>query len=187
MRIIAGRLKGRGIKAPPGKGTRPLLSRLRQSLFDILSPRLPDAEVLDCFAGTGIFGFEALSRGAAGVTAIELDSRAARIIEGNARGLGLGAAYALRRGDARHVVGDLHREGRTFSVIFVAPPYHQGLAGEMLPLIDQTDLVPPEGIVVVQYDRAEVPQAPMMLERLACADQRDYGRTHFHFYTRIVE
>src|SRR5580698_1630156 len=76
MRIIAGKHRGRNLLAPEGDVTRPVTDRVKQSLFDILSPLLPEAKVYDCFAGTGSMGLECLSRGAAAVTFFEADRSA---------------------------------------------------------------------------------------------------------------
>ncbi|HEX2971347.1 MAG TPA: RsmD family RNA methyltransferase, partial [Tepidisphaeraceae bacterium] len=76
MRIIAGEFRGRKLLSPEGDTTRPITDRVKQSLFDILTPLLPEAVVYDCFSGTGSMGLEALSRGAAQATFFEADRSA---------------------------------------------------------------------------------------------------------------
>ena len=88
MRVIAGRFRGRQIHAPPGMTTRPTTDRARQAIFNILGP-LDGLNVIDCFAGSGALGIEALSRGAARATFVETDRAAVRAIEDNLRRLGL--------------------------------------------------------------------------------------------------
>src|SRR5256885_17005327 len=83
MGVIAGRLKGRRLKAPTWEGLRPTSDKLRETLFNILAPRIAGARVLDAYAGTGALGIEALSRGAASVTFVEQDRRAQALVEGN--------------------------------------------------------------------------------------------------------
>src|SRR5207248_9150143 len=83
MRIIAGSLKGRRLNAPTWAGLRPTSDKLRETLFNILAPRVAGARVLDGYAGTGAIGIEAMSRGAASVTFVETDRRAQRLIEEN--------------------------------------------------------------------------------------------------------
>ena len=83
MRIIAGTLKGRRLEAPDWDGLRPTSDRLRETLFNVLAPRIRGARVLDGYAGTGAVGIEALSRGAAHVTFVERDPRAVALIEAN--------------------------------------------------------------------------------------------------------
>ena len=76
MRIIAGTLKGRRLDAPSWDGLRPTSDKLRETLFNVLAPRIAEASFLDAYAGTGAVGIEALSRGAATVTFVEADRRA---------------------------------------------------------------------------------------------------------------
>src|SRR5918996_2883423 len=99
MRVIAGRLKGRRLKAPAWEGLRPTSDKLRETLFNILAPRIDGARVLDGFAGTGAVGIEALSRGAAHVTFIEADRRAVALIEDNLAACGGGADYTIENRD----------------------------------------------------------------------------------------
>src|SRR5580765_2543999 len=83
MRVIAGRYKGRRLKTPTWKGLRPTSDKLRETLFNILAPRIEGARVLDGYAGTGAVGIEALSRGAAHVTFVDRDRRALQLIGEN--------------------------------------------------------------------------------------------------------
>src|SRR3954467_4968548 len=99
MRVIAGRFKGRRLKAPTWEGLRPTSDKLRETLFNILAPRIAGARVLDGFAGTGAIGIEALSRGAAHVTFVETDRRAAALIDGNLQACGIDDGYTIERAD----------------------------------------------------------------------------------------
>lgn len=98
MRIIAGSHKGRRLDAPAWEGLRPTSDRLRETLFNVLAPRIEGARVLDGYAGTGAVGIEALSRGAAHVTFVERDPRAIKLIEANLERCGIAQARR-RRGD----------------------------------------------------------------------------------------
>src|SRR6266436_6440031 len=97
MRVIAGSLKGRRLKAPSWDGLRPTSDKLRETLFNILAPRIEGALVLDGFAGTGAVGLEAISRGAEHVTFVEADRRATALIEGNLAGCGVTSGYTIER------------------------------------------------------------------------------------------
>src|SRR5918993_1835536 len=99
MRVIAGQFKGRRLKAPTWEGVRPTSDKLRETLFNILSPRIDGARVVDGFAGTGAIGIEALSRGAAHVTFIEKDRRAAQLIQQNVSACGIERGFAIECGD----------------------------------------------------------------------------------------
>src|SRR5687767_13038449 len=104
MRIIAGTHKGRTLKTPKWDGLRPTSDKLRETLFNILAPRVSGARVLDVFAGTGAVALEALSRGAAGATCVERDRRAARLIEENAALCGEANRCAIIRDDVERVL-----------------------------------------------------------------------------------
>src|SRR5215468_963287 len=100
MRIIAGSLKGRRLKSPSWEGLRPTSDRLRETLFNVLAPRVEGARVLDVFAGTGALGFEAMSRGASHVVFVEAERRATAAIAATAKDWGVEADYTIHAGDA---------------------------------------------------------------------------------------
>src|SRR5438477_10186799 len=89
MRIIAGKFRGRKILPPEGEATRPITDRVKQSLFDILTPRIEGSRVYDCFAGTGSMGLESLSRGAASSVFFERDREALKLLRENIDELGV--------------------------------------------------------------------------------------------------
>jgi len=99
MRVIAGAYKGRRLVTPKGATTRPTADQVRTALLDTLGPWLPDARLLDLFAGAGGVGLEALSRGAAHVTFVERDRRALDALAENIRTLDLGSRTHVARGD----------------------------------------------------------------------------------------
>src|SRR5207247_5129937 len=100
MRVIAGSLKGRRLKAPDWEGLRPTSDKLRETLFNVLAPRIAGARVLDAYAGTGAVGIEALSRGAREVTFIERDARARALIAENLAHCGVASGYTVVGADA---------------------------------------------------------------------------------------
>jgi 16S rRNA (guanine966-N2)-methyltransferase len=121
MRVIAGRFKGRRLKAPSWDGLRPTSDKLRETLFNILAPRMEGARVVDGYAGTGAVGIEAISRGAAHVTFIENDRRAVALIEDNLRSCGVDGGYTIQRGDVATVLPGLG--SNAFDLILLDPPY----------------------------------------------------------------
>jgi len=122
MRVIAGSLKGRRLKAPTWEGLRPTSDKLRETLFNILAPRIVGARVLDGYAGTGAVGIEALSRGAASVTFVENDRRAEALIAENLAHCGVTSGYAIIRGHVERALVDLRHAPR-FDFVFLDPPY----------------------------------------------------------------
>src|SRR5437660_5021030 len=121
MRVIAGTLGGRRLKAPPGRGTRPTSDRVREALFSMLGP-LEGANVLDLFAGTGALGIEALSRGARRAVFVERDAGVAKVLQGNLTALGIGPESAeLRRLDARAALESARAHQETYDLLFIDP------------------------------------------------------------------
>src|SRR5262245_10345290 len=121
MRVIAGALKGRRLKAPTWNGLRPTSDKLRETLFNILAPRIVGARVLDGFAGTGAIGIEALSRGAAHVTFVEQDRRAQALIADTPAHCGVADGYAMIRASVSRALADLRDEA--FDIMIFDPPY----------------------------------------------------------------
>jgi 16S rRNA (guanine(966)-N(2))-methyltransferase RsmD len=130
MRIIAGLLRSRSLQAPSGLNTRPTSDRLRETLFNVLAPRIEGARFLDLYAGSGAVGLEALSRGAARVEFVEKASAALRVLSGNLERLGLAAS---RETAGFHIhaaaVGAFLRKAAAaqkrepYDVLFLDPPY----------------------------------------------------------------
>ena len=172
MRIVGGDLRGRTVHAAPGRSTRPTADRVRQSVFDLLGQRCDGLRVLDLYAGTGAFAFEALSRGAAQATLVEQDAKAVQVIQRNADELGLVARCTVLRQDVARALPDLH--GR-YDLVFSDPPYALRAAQPTLDLLAARELVAPGGRVVLERDRREPrPQAPAGFE---IGDERHYGDT----------
>jgi len=125
MRIIAGSLRSRTLVAPPGLATRPTSDRLRETLFNVLAPRIQGAAFLDLYAGSGAVGIEALSRGAARVEFVERAPAALKVLRGNLEKLGLTAGFRIHAASVgvtlRRAVETPKRE--RYEVLFLDPPY----------------------------------------------------------------
>lgn len=122
MRIISGIHKSRTLKTPTWAGLRPTSDRLRETLFNILAPRLPGARVLDLYAGTGAVALEALSRGAVGAVCVESNRRAQALIEQNRAHLGEEARCMIVRDGAERALR-APIPGGPFDIVFLDPPY----------------------------------------------------------------
>lgn len=171
MRIIAGSLKGRRLKTPRWEGLRPTSDKLRETLFNVLAPRLAGARVLDLYAGTGALGLEAISRGAAFTCFVEQDRRAQALILENARLCGVEERCAIIRANVARGLREL-RDGRIlspfdpFDIILLDPPYGVDPAVAL----DGVDTVlAADGLVVLE--RAKRTPAPEAAGRLI--KQRD--------------
>jgi 16S rRNA (guanine(966)-N(2))-methyltransferase RsmD len=149
MRVIAGSLKGRRLKAPAWDGLRPTSDKLRETLFNVLAPRIAGARVLDGYAGTGALGIEAMSRGAVSATFVDRDPRAQALIEENLGHCGLIGCVIIRASVAR-AFDDLQRAHSSFDLILLDPPYDEATA-EIVAAA--TPLVAPNGMVVLEHAR----------------------------------
>jgi 16S rRNA (guanine966-N2)-methyltransferase len=172
MRVIAGRLGGRRLKAPPGRRTRPTSDRVREALFAMLGD-LEGARALDLFAGSGALGIEALSRGAERAVFVERDALAVRVLRENLAALGLSPAAAeVRHGEALRALQSARERKETYDLIFIDPPYGQArdLGSELSALLPP--LLTPGARIVVESDR----RAPLALSA-EIERQRRYGDT----------
>ncbi|ACV68960.1 16S rRNA (guanine(966)-N(2))-methyltransferase RsmD [Desulfohalobium retbaense] len=178
MRIISGIYKGRQIATTSGPGYRPATLKVREALFSMLEARgvtWPEARVLDLFAGSGSLAFEALSRGAATACVVEKNRRAAGSISKTARSLG------LDRGQFQVVTGDvqrfLHRPVTTrYDVVFVDPPYGQGVLLPALETLTSSGWLAPEAFVVAEVE-AQLNPGPNTPAGLVMEVDRLYGQT----------
>ena len=149
MRVIAGSLKGRRLKTPAWDGLRPTSDKLRETLFNILAPRVAGARVLDGFAGTGAIGIEALSRGAAHATFIERDRRAQALIAENLAHCGVANdAYVIIRASVGRALADLH--AASFDIMIFDPPYDEQVDAVLAAAAER---LAPGGVLVLEHAR----------------------------------
>jgi 16S rRNA (guanine966-N2)-methyltransferase len=159
MRIIAGSLRSRTLAAPPGPATRPTSDRLRETLFNVLAPRIEGASFLDLYAGSGALGIEALSRGASRVVVVERDAAALAVLRANAGKLGIREGFRVQAGG----VSAFLRRGRPagslrFDLVFLDPPYDAaqeyaaalGLLGG-----GSSSLLAPRALVIAEHRRKQ--------------------------------
>jgi len=178
MRITGGEARGRVIHCPPGKEVRPTSSKMRQALFNILGERIVEARFLDIFAGTGLMGFEALSRGAASLTAVEQNKLMAQSIEQNADTFG----YALRVLQLDFKRAFFLLAGEKFDIVFADPPYKSGFANDIVAAVDELDLLKEDGVLVVEHQR--IHKLEVTTNRLSLWQTRPYGQSAFSFFNK---
>jgi 16S rRNA (guanine966-N2)-methyltransferase len=123
MRVIAGTYRSRPLAAPRGARTRPTSDRLRETLFNILAPRIAGARFIDLYAGTGAVGIEALSRGAEHVYFAERAAPAVAAIRANLKSLGIESGYTVEARAAAALLEQLARAGTVVDVVFLDPPW----------------------------------------------------------------
>ena len=126
MRIIAGTLRSRRLEAPAGLATRPTSDRLRETLFNVLAPRIRGVSFLDLYAGSGAVGMEALSRGAARVEFVEKAPVALKVLRGNLARLGLTAGFrihAVAVGAFLRRASASDQKPEHYELVFLDPPW----------------------------------------------------------------
>lgn len=189
MRIIAGQNRGLKLATPRGREVRPILDRVRESLFGILSDRVAEARIADLFAGTGVIGLEALSRGAESCMFVERDAACVATIRENARRARVDARCQVVRGDAFRVDDVLARLG-PFGLIFVDPPYrllrsprnHERVI-ELLARLGGPEVLRDEGTVVLRFPGDVT--VPGHAGPLTQVDRRHYGGMKLAFFRRL--
>jgi 16S rRNA (guanine966-N2)-methyltransferase len=179
IRIIGGQWRGRKLPVPNSAGLRPTTDRVRETLFNWLAPVIRDAHCLDCFAGSGALGLEALSRYAASATLLEYERPVAQQLEKNLALL-QGAGQVINT-NALHW---LAANGKPFDIVFLDPPFRQGLLAETVTLLEQHGWLADEAWIYVEAEAesaaADVP-ANWALYREKVA-----GQVAYRLYTRFI-
>ncbi len=149
MRVISGKARGRKLVSPEGLLTRPTTDRVKESIFNILSPYIPAQRVLDLFAGSGALGIEALSRGSAHCTFVEANKSAMATVKKNIELTRTEDSSSTVFGDSLSFLKSCH-DG--FDVIFLDPPYNTGLLQKSVELIRERNLLKPDGVILCESE-----------------------------------
>jgi 16S rRNA (guanine966-N2)-methyltransferase len=177
MRIIAGELGGRTFQTPRGHRTHPMSDKVRGALFNVLGD-IVGLSVLDAFAGSGGLAFEAASRGAKNVVAIDKDGPAHKVIEQNVKDLGLERQVKVIRANAGG--WSIHNMEKKFDVVLLDPPYDQLQFNLMQTLINRH--VKKGGLAVLSYPgNITVPE----FERVQLVSDKNYGDSQLVFYRKV--
>lgn len=172
MRVIAGEFRSRRLQSIPGDATRPTPDRLRETLFNILAPRIEGATFLDAYAGTGAVGIEALSRGARHAFFLEKNRAAVETIRQNLASLKVEARATVVPGPVLSALPNY-----AASIVFLDPPYDR--EGEYLAVLELLSAAPPELTVVQHSVRLELPAERGTLRRTRMVTQ---GNNALSFY-----
>ena len=179
MRIIAGKHRGRKLKAVAGMKTRPTADRVKEAVFSAIDGRLWDVRFLDVFGGTASITLEAVSRGAKEAVIIEKDPDALKVIRDNIKACQEEHAVRVLGQDVLQALKALAKKGQQFDVIYIDPPYQAGLYEKILALIAEGGLLAPGGIILCESAK----NTSLMLENsLFCIyKERLYGDTKISF------
>ncbi|NNK13779.1 MAG: 16S rRNA (guanine(966)-N(2))-methyltransferase RsmD [Desulfofustis sp.] len=190
MRIISGSAKGRKLFSPKhgNSAIRPTSDRAREALFSIIGNRVVDCSALDLFAGTGAFGCEALSRGAAEATFVDKSRVSLGLINKNITLIpgGPGKSKIIISDLTNGISGNcLSKLGENrFDLIFADPPYLTDLSLEILSSLDNSAVLSSNPLIIIEERKNFEP--PARLNKLYLSDRRSYGESSFYFYNLSV-
>jgi len=178
MRITGGEARGRLVESPDGLSVRPTASKIRQAIFNILAKHVGQARFLDVFAGTGLIGIEAMSRGAASLVAIEQNRQMVKAIEQSLKTLGY---------EGEVICADYQRALSTlppaqFDIIYVDPPYKTNFPTQAVEAVERYDLLDSAGVLVVEHARSyKFLENWQLLRKIDC---REYGQSAISFFAK---
>jgi len=177
IRLIGGQWRGRKLPVPDSPGLRPTTDRVRETLFNWLAPSMVDARCLDCFAGSGALGLEALSRYAARATLLEVERGVAQQLQKNLATLKAGNAQVVNT----NTLAFLAQTGTPHDIVFVDPPFRKGLLEETLTLLESNGWLADDAMIYVESEvENDLPPVPVswQLHREKIAGQVAYRLYH---------
>jgi len=186
LRIIAGQWKGRKLLSPEDKFIRPTSDKVKEGVFSSLAPIVPDAVVVDLFAGTGNLGLEALSRGAQRVYFGDVSAESMALTRKNIKLCGAQEQSVCFQGDWKRVLNRVADEAAgKVDLIFLDPPYMGDFYEDCLEEISRLKLLAEDGIIMAEHDKhVELPETIADLEVIR---ERRYGHIHVKYYSTINE
>ncbi|MCE0844629.1 16S rRNA (guanine(966)-N(2))-methyltransferase [Buttiauxella sp. A2-C1_F] len=181
IRIIGGQWRGRKLPVPDSPGLRPTTDRVRETLFNWLAPTMVDATVLDCFAGSGALGLEALSRYASRATLLEMDRNVSQQLQKNLATLKATNGKVVNT----NTLNFLSQSGEPHSIVFVDPPFRKGLLDDTLALLESNGWLADEALIYVESEVENgTPTVPVSwsLHREKVA-----GQVAYRLYSREIQ
>lgn len=180
IRIIGGQWRGRKLSVLDSEGLRPTTDRVRETLFNWLAPWLPQANCLDCYAGSGALGIEALSRYAAQVTLIEKETHVARQLQKNIQSLNT-SQLTLHRADTLQFLTQ-SRPVAPFNIVFIDPPFRRGLLEHTIQLLESNHWLAEDAVI---YTENEVEQGiPTVPANWILHREKIAGQVCYRLYRR---
>ncbi|MDR3568174.1 MAG: 16S rRNA (guanine(966)-N(2))-methyltransferase RsmD [Syntrophobacteraceae bacterium] len=183
MRIIAGACGGRRLHAPKSSKIRPTIDKVREAVFSIISEHVPDARVLDLFAGTGAMGLEALSRRAKFCCFVDNGAEALRLVRENISLCDAGDRSRILQGTVASTIRRLESEKELFDIVFLDPPYGQGYVEKTIQIVGA---VARPGALLVSEQHVKDAQRPILDPAWQKDRERRYGDTLIVIYSRLA-
>ena len=173
MRITAGKFKNKQIKTIDSDLIRPTLSKIRESLYNVLQTKINDAVFLDLFAGSGIVGIEAASRGAKEVIFIEKNIKHYKLLKTNINGIDF--EHKTLNADAIKIIESF--DEKKFDIIFSDPPYKTDLNKKVIEIVNRKNLLKEDGLLVIECDKSETFEEELEKTQFEIIKEKTYGDT----------
>lgn len=180
MRVVAGTKKGHPLQAVPGKGTRPTVDKVKESIFNVIGPYFDGGIILDLYAGTGGLGIEALSRGAEKCIFVDANRKAVSIVSANLDTTGLRAQAEVYRNDANRALNALKKREMTFDIVFLDPPYAEQKIESQIAIMVDHGLLAPDAMIVAEHDEKD--ELRERIESVVKIREITYGQTTITVY-----
>ena len=180
MRVISGKVRGLKLNTPQNEDVRPTTDRVKESLFNMISPYIMESSVLDLFAGTGSLGIECLSRGAEKCVFVDISKDSIAITKSNIKKARVENESIVLNVDFKDAISKLKIQKSKFDIIFMDPPYYKNMFIDALKKIDDADLLNEDGIIVIEHDSKD--EFPENIGRLDKSKAKKYGSTTLTFY-----
>lgn len=175
MRVIAGDLKGKNLKAVPGTATRPTTDKVKEAVFQVVGPFFDGGKVLDLFAGSGSLGIEALSRGMDSAIFVDKQGKAVHTIKENLKTVKMEDSSEIFRTDAHRALKAAEKRDLAFDLILLDPPYMKINYEELFEEIFERKLIKPNGIIYCEHDPSE--RLPEETEKISVIKHEKYSNT----------
>lgn len=181
MRIISGSRRGRKLFDFEGDDIRPTTDRVKESMFNIITPFVAEAHVLDLFCGSGALSVEAVSRGARTAVCVDKDTRSLELAKKNVKSVDFDECFKFVHSDA---MSYLEKTEEKFDVVFLDPPYNKGFIEPIIKAAVQRDILTDKGIIVLESDSGDEHGD---FDGLETYRRRKYGRTYITVYKKITD
>ena len=182
MKIIAGKYRSRVLVTLEGLNTRPMMSRMKESVFNTIGPFFDGDVVLDLFGGSGALSLESLSRGASFSYIVEKSHEAVKIIKKNVDSLKENDNVKILNMDYKLALKKFKEENRSFDIIFLDPPYRLNIVSEIIDYINANNLLKDKGVIVCQYVAGNY--KPQETDQLHIIKNYDYASSEVCIYQK---
>ena len=181
MRVISGEYRGKKLYTLEGMNTRPTLDRVKEALFNIIQFKVPDANVLDLFAGSGSLGIETLSRGANYVVFCDHYYEAIKIIKKNIESTKYIEKSTILNKDYIVALKHISNLNKKFDIVFLDPPYKSEFGIKAIEELIKLDLIAEDGIIVLETDDEDKKKEIEENKKIKIFDERKYGSVKLIF------